>query len=140
MVTLISVGIACTLTFVPDSVKAGVLTVCPGGPFAITCTHDNTASGVTRWVVSGTTSANCNETVSHDNPVDTSCGLLNVTMISDTTGPTVNSTAQTTATEALNGALIQCYFSSSNSPQAVTIRISGMPKLYISRSDSTDLQ
>ena len=126
---MFSVGIACTLTFVPDSVRDGVLTVCPGDFIAITCTHDNNASDITRWVVSGTTSANCNETVSHDNPVDTTCGLLNITMISDTTGPIVNSTAQTTATEALDGALVQCSVSSDNIPQAVTIQLIGMTEL-----------
>ena len=125
-VIFISVGIACTLTFVPNSVRDGVLTVCPGDFIAITCTHDNLTSGVTRWVVSDTPSANCSETVSHDSPVDTSCGLLNITMISGSTGPAVNSTAQTTATEALDGALVQCFYSSGNSPQVVTIQLRGM--------------
>ena len=89
----------------------GVLTVCPGDVISITCTHDNDAVGITGWVVSGTATADCNVGVSHGVPMDTTCGLFTITMISGPSGPTFSSTAQATATEALNGATVQCFSS-----------------------------
>ncbi len=38
------------VTSVPESAD-GVLAVCPGDSISITCTHDNTAGEVTRWLV-----------------------------------------------------------------------------------------
>ena len=86
-----------------------VLTVCPGDFISITCSH-NTTLGITRWEVSQTnSSADCNAAVSHGAPLDTACGLGNITMISGSTPP-FNSTFQARATEELNGALVQCFY------------------------------
>ena len=88
-----------------------VLTVCPGDFISIACSHNTPDLGITRWEVSQTnSSADCNEAVAHGAPVDTSCGLGNITMISGSTPP-FNSTFQARATEELNGALVQCFYS-----------------------------
>ena len=89
-----------------------VLTVCPGDFISITCSHDTTL-GISRWEVSQTnSSADCNVAVSHgaSAPMDTACGLGNITMITGPTPP-YNSTFQLRATEELNGALVQCFSS-----------------------------
>ena len=88
--------------------------MCPGVPISLTCVHDNNASGVTRWRVTGTSTANCDENVGHGvlMPPDDMCGLFTITMISGSASSTVfTSTAQTTATEALNGAVVECFSS-----------------------------
>ncbi len=88
--------------------------MCPGVPISLTCTHDNDNSGVTRWIVTNTATANCEESVAHGSlmPPDDMCGLFTITMISGTFSPTMfTSTAQTTATEAINGAVVECFSS-----------------------------
>ncbi len=87
--------------------------MCPGVPLSFTCTHDNIV-GVTRWRVTGTSTADCTRTLSHGEPMpmDEMCGLFTITMISGTSSSTMfTSTAQTDATEALNGAVVECFFS-----------------------------
>ncbi len=87
----------------------GTITVCPGYPISITCSHDNTGSFTTRWVVTGTTDATtCTETIAHGSltPPDDTCGVFTITMISGSASITMfTSTAQAIATEALNGAV-----------------------------------
>ena len=83
------------------------LTVCPKDCISITCSHTNNNIKVTRWdfVVNDST---CLTFISHGDSPDTTCGVFNITMISDNSGPTFSSTVQTTATEALDGALVKC--------------------------------
>ena len=101
-----SLGVVGILTTNHES-SNGVLTVCPGDFISITCTHNNTLSGVTRWEVRGS-SASCDKTIVHGTP-DTTCGPFVITMISGTSGPTFHSTAQITATEGLNGSVVECF-------------------------------
>ncbi len=110
---LTSTDVAATLTFNVNSTN-GTIAVCLGVPLSFTCTHDNTATGVTRWRVTGTSTANCDENVGHGAlmPPDDMCGLFTITMVSGTSSPTLfTSTSQTTATEDLNGAVVECFSS-----------------------------
>ena len=96
------------------------LTVCPGELVSLTCTHDIIAGEVTQWKTSGTVS--CSVLVSHvvNSGSEQPCGQtpFTITMISDDTGPVVSSTIRTTATEALDGTVIECFAGSlSSSPR-----------------------
>ncbi len=103
--------------------------MCPGVPISLTCTHNNDNSGVTRWRVTNTSTANCEVTVAHGStmPPDAVCvpsGLFTITTISGTLSPTMfTSTAQTTATEALNGAVVECFSSGLGSSLLGTVTI-----------------
>ena len=95
-----------------------VLTVCPGELVSLTCTHDDVIGGITRWQVSGPMS--CIALVPHDSGLHKHiCGLFTITMISDNSGSTLNSTIQIPATEALNSTVVTCLAGgSATSPQA----------------------
>ncbi|XP_064393493.1 mucin-2-like [Halichondria panicea] len=130
---LMSIGshVAATLTSSLNSTN-GAITVCPGVPISLTCVHDNNASGVTRWRVTGTSTANCEEAVAHASlmPPDDMCGLFTITMISGTSSPTMfTSTAQTTATEAINGAVVECFSSGLDTSLVgnITINVLSIP-------------
>ena len=122
-----SVGVAGILTTNVEAVN-GVLTVCPGDFVSIMCSHGNDQSRVTRWEVIDYPTADCSHTVSHRNPVDGTCGPFTITMISGSTDPPFNSTAETTATEALDGAQVQCFSSAllNSLIGNVTIKVLGM--------------
>ena len=127
-----SADVAATLTSSPNSTNATV-TVCPGDPISITCTHENDGSVTTRWRVTGTTTADCQEIVGHGDvamPPDDICGIFTITMISGTSSPIMfTSTAQTTATEALNGA---CFSSGASSSIVgnITLLVLGEYRTY----------
>ena len=110
-----------TLTSVPETTD-GVLTVCPGDSISITCTHDNVAGQLTRWILPGINSS-CN--VVHDGSSPPNCSPFNITMISDSSGPTLSSTAQIAATESLNSTRVECLAGLSTFPQVgyITIRV-----------------
>ena len=133
MQPILMIDVAAVLTTNPDS-NNGVLTVCSGEPIAITCTHVNDASGVTRWEVSGTTSesVSCTTTVAHTPDPNIRCGnSFTITMISGPSGPTFSSTAQAVATEALDGAVVACFDRGiATTPQGnITITVLGEIKL-----------
>ena len=91
-------------------VTNGAVTVYCGELISVTCTHDNTYSGVTRWEVKGTTAADCVETVLHYSfSGDSTCGLFTITVLTGTSGSIFNSTAQAMVTEELNGAVVECF-------------------------------
>ena len=122
--------VAATLTSSLNSTNE-TITVCPGVPISLTCTHDNNNSGVTRWIVTNTSTANCEVTVAHGSPMppDDMCGLFTITMISGSASSTMfTSTAQTTATEALNGAVVECFSSGLDTSLLgnITINVLGM--------------
>ena len=121
-----------TLTTTPPSTD-GVLTVCLDVPLSITCSHRNTASGVTRWRIIGTTTNNCDELVGHGNPQDDTCGPFTINMVSDDTGFQLNSTAQLAAvSETLDGAMVECWDSASSHAESVgniIIQVVGESKL-----------
>ncbi len=71
--------------------------MCPGVPLSITCSHDNTASGVSRWKVTGTISQNCNRVVGDGIPQDDTCNAFVITMVNSDTGSELSSTAQLAA-------------------------------------------
>ena len=118
-----------TLISVPETTD-GVLTVCPGDSISIICTHGNVAGWLTRWILPG---GNSSCTVVHDGSPPLNCDPFNITMISDNSGPTLSSTAQTVATESLNSARVECLAGGlSTSPQVgnITIRVIGEQALW----------
>ncbi|XP_064397675.1 uncharacterized protein LOC135344395 isoform X2 [Halichondria panicea] len=86
----------------------GVLTLCPDVPLSITCSHNNTASGSTRWRITGTTTQNCNALLSHDPPDNEACGPFIITSTSNMDS-VLSSTAELVAVpETLDGAMVEC--------------------------------
>ena len=62
-------------------------------------------------------------------PPDDTCGLFTITTISGASSPMMlTSTAQTTATEALNGAVVECFSSGLDTSLLgnITINVLGM--------------
>ncbi len=102
-----------------DITKEKPLTVCPGELVSLTCTHDNIASRLTRWQVSGPVS--CVRLVLHDAGLQEEdvCGPFTITMISDNSGSTLSSTFQIPASETLDTTVVTCFAGgSASSPQA----------------------
>ena len=107
-----------------------MLTVCPGDSISITCTHDNVAGQLTRWILPGVVYT-CY--VTHDGSPPPNCSPFNITMISDNSGPTLSSTAQFAANESLNSARVECLAGGLlSSPQVgnITIRVIGKQALW----------
>ena len=118
-------GAITTLTANIDVVNNSV-TVCPGDLISITCTHNNTF-GATRWNVIENNVTSCTTVVFPlPNHSDTSCGVFSITMISDSSGPTFSSTAQTTATESVSGTRVECVDSTDSGTSTLTISVLGM--------------
>ena len=90
----------------------GILTACAGETFSLTCTHDNHATGITRWIFS--TPINCSKTIDHNPPIFTDlCGpfrFQNVTEIGF--HESLNSTTTAIASASMNGTIIECRDSS----------------------------
>ena len=103
------IGAANNLTSTPNSID-GVLVVCPGSLISFSCTLSDNSDTLTHWFVRGTDSdsINCDEVVLHGVQTSTTCGPLNISMISNTSNSILSSTAQTVVTEALNGAIVGC--------------------------------
>ena len=101
-----------------------MLTVCPGDSISIACTHDSVAGLLTRWILPGVSIC----FVTHDRQSPPDCSPFTITMVSDGSGQTLNSTIQTTVTESLDGTVVECRAGGfSTSPQVgnITIRIYG---------------
>ena len=118
-------GAVTTLTANIDVVDNSV-TVCPGDFISITCTHNN-PFGATRWNVIENNVTSCSTVVFLvPDDRDTSCGVFSITMIHSSSGPIFSSTAQTTATESLNGTRVECVDSSDSGTSTLTISVLGM--------------
>ncbi len=108
--------------------------MCPGDPISITCTH-NDDGFTTRWAVTGNSAATCVETVSHgvEIPPDETCGLFAITMISGASSfPNFTSTTMTNATAALNGAVVECFFSGAPTSLAGNVAINVLGEVNVS--------
>ena len=120
-----------TLTSSPASTN-GVVTVCPGDSLSLTCTHDNVMAALTRWEVNGSNVMSCQEAALHNNnPADGICGPFTIIMISDGTGPVLSSTALATVSEALDGAMVECFSGASSTAPSegiITIQVAGERK------------
>ena len=115
-------GAVGTLASVPETTD-GVLTVCPGDSIFINCTHDNVDDQYTRWILPG---GNSSCTVTHDGSPPPNCSPFNITVISDSSGSTLSSTAQIVANESLNSTKVECLAGGLlTSPQvgSITIRV-----------------
>lgn len=90
----------------------GILTTCAGEILSLTCTHNNLATGITRWIF--TTPINCSRTIDHNPPIFTHlCGpfrFQNVTEIG--LQNSLNSTTIAIASASMNGTIIECRDSS----------------------------
>ena len=99
------VDVAGKLTVSQGTLLNGVLTVCPGELISITCTHNMTGQPFTRWIIPS--SNQC--IVGHENrTLPTTCSPFTITNVSDSSGQTLTSTALFTATESLNGTVVEC--------------------------------
>ena len=119
-------GAVGNLTTTPES-SNGVLTVCPGDPISLTCTHNNTDDAVstTDWEISGVVQC---VVVHRQNPPLPQCSQLTVTMVSDNSGPTVSTTAQITAAGSLDGMVVECLGGASSiSSGSVNISVLSKP-------------
>ena len=102
-----------------------MLAVCPGDSVSITCTHEVTAGQQSYWTLPG--AAAC--TVPHDGITPPpNCSPFTITMISDSSGPTLSSTAVATVTESMDGDTVVCRaggLASSPLVGSTTIRVNG---------------
>ena len=101
-----------TFQFTPAGVN-GVLSACVGNRISLTCTHDNDATGVTRWIFSPP--IDCSETIDHNPPIFTRpCGPFvfnNISRIGS--NDLLSSTAITAeASASMSGSVAECRDSS----------------------------
>ena len=91
----------------------GVLTACVGNRISLTCTHDNDANGVTRWVFSPP--IDCSETIDHNPPVFTRpCGpflFSNITTIGSS-DLFISTAFATVSSVSMSGTVAECRDSS----------------------------
>ena len=101
------VDVAGKLTVSQGTLLNGVLTVCPGELIFITCTH-NTTNGqqFTRWILPNTTQCIVGHHVYGVSIPN--CSPFTIINGSNSSGQTLTSTAQITATESLNGTVVEC--------------------------------
>ena len=85
-----------------------VLYVCDGSRLSITCSHNNTNIGVTRWTFSNFSACENGIVIRHSDPRDTSCGPIMFHGISRQTQPMLKSTASVIASPLLNGTVVEC--------------------------------
>ena len=91
----------------------GGLTTCVGRRISLTCSHDNDANGITRWVFSAP--VDCSETIDHNPPIFTRpCGPFSFHNISEIgRNDLFNSSAvATVASTSMSGTIVQCRDSS----------------------------
>ena len=101
-----------------------MLAVCPGDSISITCTHEVTADQLSFWKLPGV--AAC--ILAHYRSPPPNCSPFTITMISDSSGPTLSSTAVVTVTESMDDATVVCRaggLASSPLVGNITIRING---------------
>ena len=119
------------ITTIPDEVVDGVLTLCPGTTFSLTCSYGPSNQEITRWEISGpmfTMFLHCVRLVPHRPPNNRSCDPFTINAVSNYSLSTRSSTAHATATNVLDGAVVLCRDGSDQSdPEVgkVTIRIIG---------------
>ena len=110
--------------------------MCSGDAITITCIHGNTAGEQTRWIFSGPL-ANCVRVIIHVPPTDAVCSPFTLTDVSDNTGSVVSSSARTTATETLDGQMVQCLAGGlRSSPPAGNVTIRVISELFAMLTDS----
>ena len=102
--------------------------MCPGDFLNITCIHNESGGQLTRWEFSNEQSS-C--IVAHDGTAPPDCGSFTISMISvyDGSASIASSTAQTTATQSLNGTVVTCRAGGiSTSPLigSIVINVDGM--------------
>ena len=109
--------------------------MCPGDAITITCIHGNTAGEQTRWIFSGP--LDCVRVLIHVPPTDAVCSLFTLTDVSNNTGPVVSSSARATATETLDGQIVQCLEGGlRSSPHAGNVTIRVISELFAMLTDS----
>ena len=132
---MMSIGVSGQLTTGPNTVVNGVLSVCPGDEISVTCNNDNVAGGFSRWEMDGplVSIRNCVRRVRHYPPNSpTSCGPVTFTNISNTSGPSLMSTAMVPVTQELNGAVVKCLAGGpSSSPQVGNVTINVFGEVFV---------
>ncbi len=111
----------------------GMLSVCPGVSFSLTCVHDNPDPNVavTFWQLPGVPQC----LISHDVIGNVTCGTFTVTMISSNNGSTLNSTVLVTAMDSLSGGVFGCFDGiSSNSPSVGSVTLDVLSELFLHKA------
>ena len=84
--------------------------MCLGELISITCTHDNIAGELTRWAIHGGSYPPCTKILTHEvHEDDCLNGPPSFTHVSDKSGSTLTSTAEMSATNELDGTVVECY-------------------------------
>ena len=126
---MMSIGVSGQLTTGPNTVVngTGVLSVCPGDEISLTCNNSNVTGGFSRWEIDGPLFSirSCVRRVDHNSPNGpTPCGPVTFTNSSNTSGPSLMSTATVTVIKELNGAVLKCLAGApSSSPQVGNVTI-----------------
>ena len=92
---------------------SGTLLVCVGHQISLTCSHENGATGTTRWIFSSP--VDCSRAIDHNNPYSTDpCGPFIFKNVTELTSDAVlfNSTAVATASASMSGTVVECRDSS----------------------------
>ena len=106
-----------SFTSSPASID-GDLYVYNGWQFSITCSHNNTAVGVTRWTFSDLDSC-VSISIDHFTSRNQTCGPFVFHNISGQEEETLNSTASADASLLLNGTDVECLDSAGTRQQVV---------------------
>ena len=100
-----------SLMSIPSQVN-GTLVACVGDEISLTCSHNNTVSATTRWIISSP--VNCSTHVNHNppTPVAPPCGPSSFQNITIAEGGVaqLNSTAVAivNSSTAINGSIVEC--------------------------------
>lgn len=120
----------------------GVLTTCVGEHVSLTCSHDNSATGITRWLFSSP--IDCSETIDHNPPINTRpCGPFTFQDVTEIRpNGLFNSTAVAIASTSMTGAVAECRDSSGevyNQIGTTSICIIGKLRLLITAAHRLSL-
>ena len=111
------------------------LIACVGHQILLTCSHDNDASGITRWIFSPP--VNCSTAIDHNNPLSTfPCGPFMFQKVTELTSDALlfNSTVVATASASMSGTVVECRDSTGrtfNQIGYITLCIIGKSKLLL---------
>lgn len=100
--------VLCLFESVPtDYDDSGMLTACAGDQISIRCSHDNLATGATRWIFEPP--IDCAEAIDHNPPISTHpCGPFTFHGVTELPQVPLHSTAEATASASMSGAVIEC--------------------------------
>lgn len=98
----------CSLTSDPPQFD-GVVTVCSGGSVSLTCSHNNTETGNTRWIIFSSGVTTCSTTISGSSSSDACEPYFTFVDESELSEGVVSSIAQVaSANTSMNDIVVEC--------------------------------